>query len=303
MKAYSKNPWLVENIDDFNFWCCPECAYKSKDRTVFKAHALENHPKSTVLLNETDTENVDKPTKKESEILKEVDVSNIPRHDVTINMIEEMTATVVQLQEENSDGTENIRFVTIKEDYDDGMFSGGPGTVYNDSQYTIIQDETSQDSIAATPKTENPFYQCPHCDDNFDSFDDVTNHIEDEHENNETENVVKCSECRKQLPRDHDAIKQHMRTEHMPDADFILPDKKHDKMKSSDPDKKKFACAYCGDKFPSKAVRAAHEKFAHVDMEGNLLEIPCKICQEILPSSVHFRRHCIDKHKKIQLFH
>ena len=33
MKAYSKNPWLVENIDDFNFWCCPECAYKSKDRT------------------------------------------------------------------------------------------------------------------------------------------------------------------------------------------------------------------------------------------------------------------------------
>ena len=40
---------------------------------VFKAHALENHPKSTVLLSETDTENVDKPTKKESEILKEVD--------------------------------------------------------------------------------------------------------------------------------------------------------------------------------------------------------------------------------------
>ena len=44
----------------------------------------------------------------------------------------------------------------------------------------LISDETSQDSIAATPKTENPFYQCPHCDDNFDSFDDVTNHIEDE---------------------------------------------------------------------------------------------------------------------------
>ena len=70
------------------------------------------------------------------------------------------------------------------------------------------------------------------------------------------------------------------------------------KSKSADPDKKKFACAYCGDKFPSKAVRAAHEKFAHVDHEGNLLEIPCKICNEILPSSVHFRRHCIDKHKK-----
>ena len=56
-------------------------------------------------------------------------------------MIEEMTATVVQLQEENSDGTENIRFVTIKEDYDDGNFLAGPGTVYDDSQYTIIQNQ------------------------------------------------------------------------------------------------------------------------------------------------------------------
>ena len=35
MKAYSRNPWLVENIDDFNFLCCPECAYKSKDEDAF----------------------------------------------------------------------------------------------------------------------------------------------------------------------------------------------------------------------------------------------------------------------------
>ena len=53
MKAYSKNPWLVENVDDFNFWCCPECAYKSKDRTgnlmsvwlwwVLKSKVLSNY--------------------------------------------------------------------------------------------------------------------------------------------------------------------------------------------------------------------------------------------------------------------
>ena len=46
MKAYSRNPWLVENIDDFNFLCCPECAYKSKIEEAFISHALENHPKS-----------------------------------------------------------------------------------------------------------------------------------------------------------------------------------------------------------------------------------------------------------------
>ena len=46
MKAYSRNPWLVENIDDFNFLCCPECAYKSKIEEAFISHAVENHPKS-----------------------------------------------------------------------------------------------------------------------------------------------------------------------------------------------------------------------------------------------------------------
>ena len=46
MKAYGQNPWLVENLDDFNFLCCPECAYKSKDDEAFIEHAIEKHPKS-----------------------------------------------------------------------------------------------------------------------------------------------------------------------------------------------------------------------------------------------------------------
>ena len=46
MKAYSRNPWLVEDLDDFYFLCCPECTYKSKDDEAFMDHAVENHPKS-----------------------------------------------------------------------------------------------------------------------------------------------------------------------------------------------------------------------------------------------------------------
>ena len=29
-------------------------------------------------------------------------------------------------------------------------------------------------------------------------------------------NMVKCSECKKELPKSHEAIKHHMITEHMP---------------------------------------------------------------------------------------
>ena len=43
-----QNPWLVENIEAFNFYCCPECDFQSKDRDYFKRHAVESHKKSKV---------------------------------------------------------------------------------------------------------------------------------------------------------------------------------------------------------------------------------------------------------------
>ena len=65
-----------------------------------------------------------------------------------------------------------------------------------------------------------------------------------------------------------------------------------------DPEKKRYACAYCGLKFPMRADRASHEKEIHIDETGKFLEISCDLCQEKLPSPVHFRRHAQDKHKK-----
>ena len=47
------NPWLVENIEEFWFLCCPQCLYKSKTSKAFQIHAIENHPLSTVLFETT----------------------------------------------------------------------------------------------------------------------------------------------------------------------------------------------------------------------------------------------------------
>ena len=46
MEVHGRNPWLVEDLDDFYFLCCPECTYKSKDDEAFIDHAVEKHPKS-----------------------------------------------------------------------------------------------------------------------------------------------------------------------------------------------------------------------------------------------------------------
>ena len=43
------NPWHVESIMAFNYFCCPECVYRSKEESSFQAHALQNHPQSSSL--------------------------------------------------------------------------------------------------------------------------------------------------------------------------------------------------------------------------------------------------------------
>ena len=38
------NPWQVDDIAEFSFFCCPECAYKAKTVPDFQVHAMVNHP-------------------------------------------------------------------------------------------------------------------------------------------------------------------------------------------------------------------------------------------------------------------
>ena len=59
-----------------------------------------------------------------------------------------------------------------------------------------------------------------------------------------------------------------------------------------------FSCAYCREEFPNKVIRVKHEENSHADENGKFLEITCDICQEILPSGTHLRRHAIAVHKK-----
>ena len=37
------NPWFVQSLDDFLFYCCPECDYKSQFHNAFHQHAVDSH--------------------------------------------------------------------------------------------------------------------------------------------------------------------------------------------------------------------------------------------------------------------
>ena len=46
MKIDEDNPWAFENIEEFLYFCCPECDVKNQSEDLFVMHALEHHPKA-----------------------------------------------------------------------------------------------------------------------------------------------------------------------------------------------------------------------------------------------------------------
>lgn len=52
------NPWLVDTIEAFSFYCCPECTFKSNEPNFFQNHALKNHDLSKSLFDNTNLEEI-----------------------------------------------------------------------------------------------------------------------------------------------------------------------------------------------------------------------------------------------------
>ena len=38
------NPWVVESLDHFLYYCCPECSFRSQEHEDFNSHAIIAHP-------------------------------------------------------------------------------------------------------------------------------------------------------------------------------------------------------------------------------------------------------------------
>ena len=103
----SANPWSVENIKEFWFLNCPECAFKTKIEKMFETHAFQNHPMSYAFFGSN------KGTS------DEVDINDfkIENEDSTVESIEQDdTNFKVNFKKENEDTpTKSKRNKTLEE--------------------------------------------------------------------------------------------------------------------------------------------------------------------------------------------
>ena len=50
---YESNPWAGGNLEEFHYYCCPECDLRNKSKEIFLEHAIKHHPKSKEFLIDT----------------------------------------------------------------------------------------------------------------------------------------------------------------------------------------------------------------------------------------------------------
>ena len=80
------NPWNVTSLDNFRFYCCPECDTKNVTKTEFIKHAVIQHPKSQ---NVIDTLEGKKTIKSESEVKSKTSDKSEIVSDITSSPVPE----------------------------------------------------------------------------------------------------------------------------------------------------------------------------------------------------------------------
>jgi hypothetical protein len=127
-KMGDHNPWAVENIEAFSFYCCPECDFKSKDGDHFERHALESHNRAKsffIMLNEKKYES---NTSNESE---------------------------ARVKEDSLCESEGKEFVRLDEHKAQSLFNS-QGSITNDSTKTFTNDETGDIHDEKLKTFDNP---------------------------------------------------------------------------------------------------------------------------------------------------
>ena len=88
LEELALNPWCLESVNDFLFYCCVECSYRDKNEQTFIQHATVYHPKSREMFStdaDTKCSNVDEPGEDVNELsnedFKSDDTSNTTKEE------------------------------------------------------------------------------------------------------------------------------------------------------------------------------------------------------------------------------
>ena len=127
------NPWVVESIEAFSFYCCPECDFKSKKEDRFKRHAIESHNKSKVFFITSKSEN---KTNNDDDSMDVETESEYQEEQENMEDVDECESSIKEKSLSESEGEELVR---LSEDQALKLING-PDYITQEDLETFVED-------------------------------------------------------------------------------------------------------------------------------------------------------------------
>ena len=260
------NPWLVPQLEDYQFFCCPECDEKCHFKEDFFKHAISKHPKAQVLIE----------VKVKIEVLNEVELQNCQNkvqnyeNDSEIEVKNDHSENELEFEVENEvqnyqnevqnyqTEVQNYQNESENEDFDN----------FSDEDFIPDAEELEKiEKIGEKPEIsklqDSSHFQCYYCSNIFEASK-IEAHIRKEHFRF-TEDFFgplrpfKCQLCGFALEKDPKNC-----------VHVCLPEKRRRKPGEK---KEKLECPECGKIYTSRFCLFFHVASIHTE------ERKCKICE------------------------
>ena len=272
MEQYYENPWKVSAIEDFQFFCCPECDTRNHSKDDFLTHALETHPDAKEALKdilgictviEVKTENADEDDLSDFEQKPDLEESNEPEES----------------------------FEDIPEDYDDDFYDQSDINETKDSflpNFEASIETKSAESEAKSFPSEisiqtsgSSAFTCKTCKITFSSLTKLVNHKLSVHGSGgqkssdvkRQHNIVSCKYCKAKYGSDAD-LKKHMLARH------------------------KSGLNQTEEVNNSKGTSSSKLNMHLQNVHGSEI-YPCKVCKAKFDSEADQKNHSLERHKLV----
>ena len=273
--AKNSNPWSVSQLEEFLYFCCPECEGKYHSKETFVLHAFEKHPMAKDYLElRLDSETVTVVCKNQPEQGTSFKLQEAVIEDVVI------VSNVVAGNDFNND--DNFDQETF-DNNDDNTFDEHENSAYQASNRTVnvlqkygttkqfhIEPKCLETKITSTSEKEDSLnlstiHNNTEEEIDYDLFD---NPFVDKRKPNDDVQTYKCDLCNK-LFNNSSKLSKHI---------IIMHEQSEE-----------YPCKYCDKKFSIKGTLTRHVLAEHNESVSK--PYPCKLCNESFLSSSRLLFH------------
>ena len=302
-----ENPWSVKNLDEFLYFCCPECHVKDSSQEKFIKHALEHHPKAKhylepfIIKEEFYENDEDKAKNYKFGEINETSNEELTNYSEPEIQIKQETKEKIIISKENTDTDSieenvemnqtinNSNFVKTKVELKCNLCEEDNFTsrlslkkhkkdVHNEVKKFnceqcgkfVANAKVLKDHIQTVHEGRKD-HKCQYCNKDFGLKKNLDIHVQAIHEG--AQHI--CENCGKAFPRKYD-LKKHIKTVHL--------------------GQKNYKCEFCGKSYGHSSVLVNHIRGVHEKKQNYI----CDICGGKFNRPPDLYKHVKSVHEKIK---